>query len=247
MVSVCFVCLGNICRSPTAEAVMRHLVGEAGLGDADRRRQRGHGRLARGRAARPAQPGRGASAGHPARRAWRGSSRPRTSRATTMCWRWTAPIATSCCALAPTAGGARRCACCGTSIRRAPLGARGARPVLRRPARLRGGVRHLRAACRGLLDHLRRAHGAVRHGRRGVEKAARDRRSAPRRRQRGRSRAVTSTRRYEVALADGRERVREDQRRAPRMACSRRRRGGSPGSRRRGAPGAGGDRGLAAG
>ncbi len=28
---ICFVCLGNICRSPTAEAVMRHLVAEAGL------------------------------------------------------------------------------------------------------------------------------------------------------------------------------------------------------------------------
>jgi protein-tyrosine phosphatase len=28
---VSFVCLGNICRSPTAEAVMRHLVKEAGL------------------------------------------------------------------------------------------------------------------------------------------------------------------------------------------------------------------------
>lgn len=30
---LCFVCLGNICRSPTAAAVMRHMVGEAGLGD----------------------------------------------------------------------------------------------------------------------------------------------------------------------------------------------------------------------
>jgi protein-tyrosine phosphatase len=30
-VSVCFVCLGNICRSPTAEGVMRHLVKEAKL------------------------------------------------------------------------------------------------------------------------------------------------------------------------------------------------------------------------
>jgi protein-tyrosine phosphatase len=30
-VSICFVCLGNICRSPTAEAVMRRLVDEAGL------------------------------------------------------------------------------------------------------------------------------------------------------------------------------------------------------------------------
>jgi protein-tyrosine phosphatase len=31
MVSVCFVCLGNICRSPTAEGVFRHLVQKAGL------------------------------------------------------------------------------------------------------------------------------------------------------------------------------------------------------------------------
>jgi protein-tyrosine phosphatase len=33
IVRVSFVCLGNICRSPTAEAVMRHLVKEAGLED----------------------------------------------------------------------------------------------------------------------------------------------------------------------------------------------------------------------
>ncbi|KAA1016041.1 low molecular weight phosphotyrosine protein phosphatase [Paraburkholderia panacisoli] len=32
-VSVCFVCLGNICRSPTAEGVMRHLVEEAKLAE----------------------------------------------------------------------------------------------------------------------------------------------------------------------------------------------------------------------
>jgi protein-tyrosine phosphatase len=31
MIVVCFVCLGNICRSPTAEAVMRHLVESEGL------------------------------------------------------------------------------------------------------------------------------------------------------------------------------------------------------------------------
>ncbi|CAG9228861.1 Low molecular weight protein tyrosine phosphatase [Paraburkholderia tropica] len=30
-VSVCFVCLGNICRSPTAEAVMLRMVEQAGL------------------------------------------------------------------------------------------------------------------------------------------------------------------------------------------------------------------------
>lgn len=33
MVRVCFVCLGNICRSPTAEGIMLHLVSEAGLSD----------------------------------------------------------------------------------------------------------------------------------------------------------------------------------------------------------------------
>ena len=32
-ISVLFVCLGNICRSPTAEAVFRHLVDDAGLSD----------------------------------------------------------------------------------------------------------------------------------------------------------------------------------------------------------------------
>src|SRR5438309_10626520 len=33
MVRILFVCLGNICRSPTAEGVMRHLVRERGLED----------------------------------------------------------------------------------------------------------------------------------------------------------------------------------------------------------------------
>src|SRR5882672_8273382 len=30
-VSICFVCLGNICRSPTAEGVMAKLIADAGL------------------------------------------------------------------------------------------------------------------------------------------------------------------------------------------------------------------------
>ncbi len=33
MVRVLFVCTGNICRSPTAEGVFRHMVAEAGLSD----------------------------------------------------------------------------------------------------------------------------------------------------------------------------------------------------------------------
>ena len=31
MISICFVCLGNICRSPTAEGVMKHLLSKNGL------------------------------------------------------------------------------------------------------------------------------------------------------------------------------------------------------------------------
>ena len=31
VVRICFVCLGNICRSPTAEAVLRHLAAEEGI------------------------------------------------------------------------------------------------------------------------------------------------------------------------------------------------------------------------
>jgi protein-tyrosine phosphatase len=33
MINVLFVCMGNVCRSPMAEAVFRHLVNEAGLAD----------------------------------------------------------------------------------------------------------------------------------------------------------------------------------------------------------------------
>ncbi len=33
MIRICFVCLGNICRSPTADGVMCHLVDKAGLAD----------------------------------------------------------------------------------------------------------------------------------------------------------------------------------------------------------------------
>jgi low molecular weight protein-tyrosine phosphatase len=33
-VRICFVCWGNICRSPAAEAIMRRLVGDAGMQDA---------------------------------------------------------------------------------------------------------------------------------------------------------------------------------------------------------------------
>ena len=57
MVRICFVCLGNICRSPTAEAVMRHLVKQAGLGDQIAIDSAGTGDWHVGHAARSPQPG----------------------------------------------------------------------------------------------------------------------------------------------------------------------------------------------
>ncbi len=33
MISILFICLGNICRSPMAESVMTHLVHQAGVAD----------------------------------------------------------------------------------------------------------------------------------------------------------------------------------------------------------------------
>jgi protein-tyrosine phosphatase len=42
-VRILFVCLGNICRSPTAEGVLRRLVDEAGLADAIEVRSAGTG------------------------------------------------------------------------------------------------------------------------------------------------------------------------------------------------------------
>ena len=45
-VRILFVCLGNICRSPTAEGVMRALVRDAGLRTASSSTSRGHRRVA---------------------------------------------------------------------------------------------------------------------------------------------------------------------------------------------------------
>ncbi|MED5387328.1 MAG: low molecular weight protein-tyrosine-phosphatase [Pseudomonadota bacterium] len=52
-VSVLFVCLGNICRSPTAEAVFRERVNAAGLGDQIRIDSAGTGDWHIGRAPDP--------------------------------------------------------------------------------------------------------------------------------------------------------------------------------------------------
>ena len=47
---VLFVCMGNICRSPIAEAVFRHVVDEKGLGDQFRLDSAGTGDWHRGQA-----------------------------------------------------------------------------------------------------------------------------------------------------------------------------------------------------
>lgn len=53
MIRVCIVCLGNICRSPTAEGILRHLVTEAGLSHAIHVESAGTGSWHAGEAADP--------------------------------------------------------------------------------------------------------------------------------------------------------------------------------------------------
>ena len=55
---VCLVCLGNICRSPMAEVVLRAELDRAGPGRRGRGGERGHRGLAPGRADGPGGPGR---------------------------------------------------------------------------------------------------------------------------------------------------------------------------------------------
>ena len=135
---ILFVCMGNICRSPTAEGVMRRLVRDAGSRARVRDRQRRHRRLAR---RRPARPPRHAGRGG-ARRSCSRAPPARCARATsstsTSCWRWTARTCASCGRSRPTATSPARRGCCASSTPPAPATpTRRARPVLRRPGRLR--------------------------------------------------------------------------------------------------------------
>ena len=78
---ILFVCMGNICRSPTAEGVMRRLLRGRGLDSRDR--QRRHRRLARRRAARRARDASPRGAAGSRSRARRGRSGRTTSGAST--------------------------------------------------------------------------------------------------------------------------------------------------------------------
>ena len=99
-VRLLFVCLGNICSSPTAEGVMRALVREAACRtrSSSTRPARAPGTSAAPRRARTAA---AASAGDRARGLARVRSAQRTSRTSICCSRWTARTCASCERLAP--------------------------------------------------------------------------------------------------------------------------------------------------
>ena len=81
---VLFVCMGNICRSPMAEGVFRHLIRQAGLDDVVKRRLGRDARLSRGRGAGQARAGGGdAGAASTSRTCGPSGSRRRTSTSST--------------------------------------------------------------------------------------------------------------------------------------------------------------------
>jgi protein-tyrosine phosphatase len=154
-VRVCFVCLGNICRSPTAEAVMVQLVADAGLTDRIEVDSAGTGAWHVGEPPdERATEERGAASGWSAPT----SSTGATSPTSTTCWPSTTATSPSCdLAPRPRCGTGRTC--CGrfdpVSVTRASSAA-----DLEVPDPYYGGpdgFAHVfdlvDAACRGLLDH----------------------------------------------------------------------------------------------
>ena len=212
--AVLFVCLGNICRSPTAEGVMRSLVREAGLEDEIEIDSAGTGGWHVG----DPPDARATAAAAPARasrwRARRGRSarsdferlrpaarrRPREPRAT-------------CARSRPTTRRARRCGCCASSTRRRP-----ARRDLDVPDPYYGGDGRLRGRARPRRGGLPRA---ARRGRRVSLEAGSARPRARRSPSAGGSAAATSTTPTRCELDDGRARVRQDARRTRRPASTR--------------------------
>ena len=96
---VCLVCLGNICRSPMAETVLRASLAEAGLAEAVTLDSSGTGDWHVGEPmyaqARRALARRGYDGSGP-RRTGPGSSRPPGFPSATWCWPWTRAISPPC-------------------------------------------------------------------------------------------------------------------------------------------------------
>ncbi len=141
-VRLLFVCLGNICRSPTAEGVMRALVERGGPRGRDRARLRRHRQLARRQPARRARRRRRARPGGRAR----GHARQVRAEDFEDFDLVLAMDRATCASCEQTGAGEEQRA----KVRllrefdpasRSDGGTRRARPLLRRGGRLRGGAR----------------------------------------------------------------------------------------------------------
>ena len=142
MTRILFVCMGNICRSPTAEGVMRSLVREAGLEDEIEIDSAGTGGWHVGdppdRRATAAAAARGITLAGAARQV----RAARLRATTTCCWRWTARTCAGCGRRAGRRGRGEGAAAARVRSRaRRRARPRRARPVLRRRGRLRDRAR----------------------------------------------------------------------------------------------------------
>ena len=141
MTKILFICLGNICRSPMAEFVMKDLVEKAGISAQDlptnfRSTPR---RRAAMRSAIPSIRPRGASlpsTAFPARDTLRASSRRRTTRSTICSSAWRARTSKTCSASAAVIRRGRCTGCSTTPTARATSPTRGIQAILKR----RGGM-----------------------------------------------------------------------------------------------------------
>ena len=133
---VCFVCTGNICRSPDGRVRLPRARGGRRAGRPGRGRQRGHRRLARGRRRRPAHRRRAGGAGYD-RVTRRRQFEPAGSPTSTSSSPSTSGHLRALRALAPTRRGRREGAAAARYVRRPDADGvdRCPRPVLRRARR----------------------------------------------------------------------------------------------------------------
>lgn len=136
MTKILFICLGNICRSPMAEFVMKDLVEKAGLADEF---QIDSAATCRDEIGNPVYPPRGASSpstAFPARDTLRASSRRRTTRSTICSSAWRARTSKTCSVSAAVIRRGRCTGCSTTPTARATSPTRGIQAILKR----RGGM-----------------------------------------------------------------------------------------------------------
>ena len=205
-VRISFVCLGNICRSPTGGGRDAPPDRRGRPGGRDRRGERRDRRVARRPAPRRARAIAEARAPGDRHGGPRAAVRRRpTSPASTSCWRWTRQNAADLRAHRPRpARTRRRSACCGSSTRRPRGGDLDVPdPYFGGPDGFADVFDMVERACAGLLEHLRA--GAAGAAVTAALVAAASRRPPARARVgRGRSAGGSINRALRVALADGR-------------------------------------------